>query len=185
MSVKVRWPCIQEYVFLFLLLFLFSCFFLWCYISCSVRKGPLVWKLKTKIANSCIQSVIWEILSICCFQKFIFLSFLWPQLDQITTAGARAGDKAGGYLQWRPVSYMSSDRDIGVATTPNLNTSLSHLGNLTDPLKASLAYAVLGEKLNKPGAAVTSVISFGQSRDGFYRSENYTTWYVAFRLGCG
>ncbi|KAG0712626.1 Glycosylated lysosomal membrane protein [Chionoecetes opilio] len=53
----------------------------------------------------------------------------------------------------------------------------------TDSLKASLAYAVLGKNLTLPGAAVASVISFGQPKDGFYQSENYTTWTVAMGEG--
>lgn len=104
-------------------------------------------------------------------------------LDQMTTAGARAENKTGGYLQWRPVSYLSTKREISSATTPNLNTSFQELSNLTDPLKASLAYAVLGNKLNLTGAAITSFISFGQPKDGFYRSANFTTWTVAMGEG--
>lgn len=104
-------------------------------------------------------------------------------LDQISTTGARTGAKGGGYLQWRPVSYLTSDRDINEATTPNINTSLPQLDSLTDPLKASLAYAVLGDNLTLPGGAVTTVISFGQSKDKFYTAENYTTWTVALGEG--
>lgn len=108
---------------------------------------------------------------------FIYLCFfLLDQLDQLTSAGARAGGEGGGYLQWRPVSYLTSDRDISEATVPNLNTSLPALANLTEPLRKSLAYAVIGDNLTLSGVAVTSVISFGQYKDGFYDAENYTTW---------
>lgn len=104
-------------------------------------------------------------------------------LDQLTSAGARAGDEAGGYLQWQPVSYLTSDRDISEATIPNLNTSLPALVNLTEPLRKSLAYAVMGDNLTLSGAAVTSIISFGQYKDGYYEAENYTTWTVAIGEG--
>ena len=85
-------------------------------------------------------------------------------------------------MQWRPVSYLTSKRDISLATDPNLNTSFHHLVNLTDPLKESLAYAVVGENLTLAGAAVTSVFSFGHAGDGFYQAHNYTTWYVGVRV---
>ncbi|MPC38475.1 Glycosylated lysosomal membrane protein [Portunus trituberculatus] len=104
-------------------------------------------------------------------------------LDQLTNAGAWAEGEGGGYLQWRPVSYLSSDRDIAKATVPNLNTSLPALVNLTEPLRKSLAYAVMGDNLTLSGVAVTSVISFGQYKDGFYAAEKYTTWTVAIGEG--
>lgn len=104
-------------------------------------------------------------------------------LDQLTSAGARAGGEGGGYLQWRPVSYLTSDRDIAEATVPNLNTSLPALADLTEPLRKSLAYAVMGNNLTMSGVAVTSVISFGEHKDGFYKAEHYTTWTVAIGEG--
>lgn len=83
------------------------------------------------------------------------------------------------------MSYQTSERDINHATTPNINTSLPQLVNLSSPLKASLGYAVLGENLMLPGAAVTTVVSFGQPKDGFYRVDNYITWCVSLSISYG
>ncbi|XP_063612873.1 glycosylated lysosomal membrane protein-like isoform X2 [Penaeus indicus] len=101
-------------------------------------------------------------------------------LDEITTPLSRAGSQ-GGYLQWRPVSYLTSDRDINFSTFPNINETFPLLDNIT-LAKSSLAYALLGEDLLTRVTATTTV-AFGQPKDNFYTGNNYTTWTVAMGQG--
>ncbi|XP_042243548.1 glycosylated lysosomal membrane protein B-like [Homarus americanus] len=95
-------------------------------------------------------------------------------LDQITTKLART-TKQGGYMQWRPVSYLSSDRDINLSTDPNIDGNFTSLTEISIALEESLAYAVFGDKLESAMTAQTKV-SFGQKKDKFYAANNYTTW---------
>ncbi|ROT82686.1 Lysosomal protein NCU-G1 [Penaeus vannamei] len=101
-------------------------------------------------------------------------------LDEITTPLTESGGQ-GGYLQWRPVSYLTSDRDINFSTFPNINESFPFLKNIT-LAKSSLAYALLGEDLLTRVTATTTV-AFGQPKDNFYTGSNYTTWTVAMGQG--
>lgn len=101
-------------------------------------------------------------------------------LDEITTPLTRMYNH-GGYMQWRPVSYQNSKREISKATTPNVNANFTSLKEISVPLKESLAYAIFGEDLKEMTA--TTVISFGQSKDEFYTAHNYTTWTVALGEG--
>ncbi|XP_042863344.1 glycosylated lysosomal membrane protein-like [Penaeus japonicus] len=101
-------------------------------------------------------------------------------LDEITTPLPKAGGQ-GGYLQWRPVSYLTSDRDINYSTFPNINETLAPLDNITTT-KSSLAYALLGEDLMTKVTAATT-LAFGQPKDNFYTGNNYTTWTVAMGQG--
>lgn len=94
-------------------------------------------------------------------------------MDEITTPLPKAGGQ-GGYLQWRPVSYLTSDRDINYSTFPNINETLAPLDNITTT-KSSLAYALLGEDLMTKVTAATT-LAFGQPKDNFYTGNNYTTW---------
>ncbi|KAL7645887.1 UNVERIFIED_CONTAM: hypothetical protein RMT77_002784 [Armadillidium vulgare] len=106
-------------------------------------------------------------------------------LSTITTEGAResSGDLMGGYLQWRPVCYLTSDKDINFSTYPNLNNSLppidlEHIGNAN----RSLFYVLFGNNINNLIGFQTSV-AFGLSKDGFYTKYNYTEWTFSMGLG--
>ncbi|XP_042221902.1 glycosylated lysosomal membrane protein B-like [Homarus americanus] len=90
-------------------------------------------------------------------------------LDQITTKLART-TKQGGYMQWRPVSYLSSDRDINLSTDPNIDGNFTSLTEISIALEESLAYAVFGDKLESAMTAQTKV-SFGQKKDKFYAAK--------------
>lgn len=103
-------------------------------------------------------------------------------LYEVMTSLARNGQQ-GGYMQWRPVSYLSSDRDINVATNPNINSSFTLLKEISQPLKESLSYAVFGDELVGKRTTAKSVVSFGLTNDKFYLANNYTTWTVALGHG--
>ncbi|KAK3885826.1 hypothetical protein Pcinc_009989 [Petrolisthes cinctipes] len=105
-------------------------------------------------------------------------------LDEMTTKQSRDHKGSGGYLQWRPVSYLSDEKDINDATEPKLDTLAPLPKPVTLPLRASLAYAVLGEKMFQGDLSLASTtVSFGQPGDGFYTESNFTSWTVAVGEG--
>lgn len=124
----------------------------------------------------------------------------------MTTPRARSHSKSpeGGFLQWRPVTYLTSDRDVNKASVPSfsrpsdkvnatetpatrstpsifdelsadLGSELEPLTNITSSLQHSLAYALLGDNLTNLLAAET-LVSFGDPEDGWYTYYNYTVW---------
>lgn len=105
---------------------------------------------------------------------FQYRSVFLLQLDEVTTTLARKTHK-GGYMQWRPVSYLSDERDINLSTYPNINDTFLPLDNISEPVRKSLAYAVMGDQLITLMNAKT-VVAFGLSKDKFYTTNNYTTW---------
>ncbi|KAF2364565.1 Lysosomal transcription factor NCU-G1 [Trinorchestia longiramus] len=136
------------------------------------------------------------------------------KLDSITSERARSGGQLpeGGFMQWRPVSYLSSERDVNIATLPTLSSPPSNstssqkasaealsdslfellsseapqdvipLTTISDSLKMSLAYALMGDNLTDLLSAHT-LVSFGEPEDGYYTSSNYTVW--SFTAGSG
>ncbi|CAL4164455.1 unnamed protein product, partial [Meganyctiphanes norvegica] len=98
------------------------------------------------------------------------------------TAPSDGVDNKGGYLQWRPVSYLKNDRDVNYATKPNINQQFSLLKNISSSVQKSLVYALLGEDLLDLSSVSTDV-SFGMSNDGYYTKYNYTTWTLALGYG--
>ncbi|XP_045621214.2 glycosylated lysosomal membrane protein B [Procambarus clarkii] len=103
-------------------------------------------------------------------------------LDEIMTTLARKS-KNGGYMQWRPVSYLSSSRDINLATNPNIDVNFTPLKEISQPLKESLAYAVFGNELVGTRMTAKTNVAFGMTNDNFYSENNYTTWTVAIGNG--
>uniref|UniRef100_A0A0C9RFA9 NCUG1_1 protein n=1 Tax=Fopius arisanus TaxID=64838 RepID=A0A0C9RFA9_9HYME len=87
-------------------------------------------------------------------------------------------EEAEAYLQWRPVSYTTSDRDV-TSSTDVIHYQLRNCSNID---KKSILYAYYGghradllmEKIN---------ITIGSSGDGFYTKTNYSTW--TFIVGYG
>lgn len=90
------------------------------------------------------------------------------------TPGAVGEDTLGGYLQWRPVVYTSSQRDM-----TNSSTSMQYTAvNIQDSNKAlnlTLLYSLFGFKLAEMLVVETNV-TFGESGDGFYHKTNYAVW---------
>ena len=132
-------------------------------------------------------------------------------LDQITTPCCRSSSEPeGGYVQWRPVCYLTSQRDITKATLPSLsaphdsnNSSFSAKANagwlglsnadesselkpvqeISEPLQQSLVYSILGDKLMTDLMAAETLLSFGEKGDGYYKAYNYTIWSVSVGSG--
>ncbi|XP_058059539.1 glycosylated lysosomal membrane protein-like [Anopheles bellator] len=90
---------------------------------------------------------------------------------------------AGGYLEYRPVSYTHPERDVATST----ETRQSQPAKIESPaavLNTTLAYAIFGAELDGAKLVVQGMnISFGVSEDGFYRKTNYTT--MTFQVGYG
>lgn len=103
-------------------------------------------------------------------------------LDEITTLLSRETEQ-GGYMQWRPVCYLTSDRDVTHSTIPNMNTSFSALEELDDPTRKSLAFAMFGDNLVEVLVSTQTIISFGEKGDKFYTENNFTTWTLAYGVG--
>ncbi|XP_068220183.1 glycosylated lysosomal membrane protein A-like [Palaemon carinicauda] len=103
-------------------------------------------------------------------------------IDSITTNLSRVNN-TGGYMQWRPVCYLTSDLDVSYSTLPHVDTTFKELEQLDDPIYKSLAYAVFGDNLIEKLVSTKSIIAFGQSKDGFYTGSNYTSWTFAYGIG--
>ncbi|KAK7074387.1 hypothetical protein SK128_025130 [Halocaridina rubra] len=103
-------------------------------------------------------------------------------VDEITTFLSRQ-TKHGGYLQWRPVSYLTSDRDINHSTFPNINHTFPSLEELDEPINKSLAFAVFGENLVRRMVSTKIIVSYGEPKDNFYTGSKYTTWTLAYGVG--
>lgn len=80
------------------------------------------------------------------------------------------GDSHIGYLQWKPISYQSSDR----ASTSSQQANVVFADESTiDPLPPSLASALF----NSSTVNVTRMFMvFGSSGDDSYLNSNYMTW---------
>ncbi|CAG5059073.1 unnamed protein product [Parnassius apollo] len=85
---------------------------------------------------------------------------------------------SGGFLQFRPVAYVESQRNVASST-------LAHVSNFT---KTSLpqwsTLETFYEGYDKMSLLVQDlVVSFGEPGDGFYKQHNYTAW--SYTLGYG
>jgi len=78
------------------------------------------------------------------------------------------------FLQWRPVCYTSTNRDIGDSTglTQSVMINITDRGLLDNSLLDNLN---LGVNLQSLALSAFNV-SFGVEGDGFYQKSNYTAW---------
>ncbi|CAK1581306.1 unnamed protein product [Parnassius mnemosyne] len=85
---------------------------------------------------------------------------------------------AGGFLQFRPVAYVESKRNVGSST-------LAHVSNFTrGTLPQSSTLETFYEGYDEKNLLVQDlVVSFGEPGDGFYKQHNYTAW--SYTLGYG
>ncbi|GFR68750.1 glycosylated lysosomal membrane protein [Elysia marginata] len=84
-----------------------------------------------------------------------------------------------GFLQWKPVSYLSNDRGRKSATkvkhyeivdTRDRDLAMSQV-------QSSVVGALFGDIWNRTDVIIKSTnISFGLNGDGFYLKNNYTVW---------
>ncbi|XP_008557620.1 glycosylated lysosomal membrane protein [Microplitis demolitor] len=86
--------------------------------------------------------------------------------------------RESGYLQWRPVSYLTSHRDV----TSSTDTIYYNLVNCSNIYNNSLLYAFYGDESNN--LLINKInVTIGSSGDGFYKKTNYATW--TFLVGYG
>lgn len=79
--------------------------------------------------------------------------------------------RESGYLQWRPVSYLTSHRDV----TSSTDTIYYNLVNCSNIYNNSLLYAFYGDESNN--LLINKInVTIGSSGDGFYKKTNYATW---------
>ncbi|XP_063991404.1 glycosylated lysosomal membrane protein-like [Diachasmimorpha longicaudata] len=87
-------------------------------------------------------------------------------------------EEAEAYLQWRPVSYTTSHRDV-TSSTDVIHYQLRNCSNID---KKSILYAYYGDQRNDLLMEKIN-ITIGSSGDGFYTKTNYSTW--TFIVGYG
>lgn len=90
----------------------------------------------------------------------------------------------GGYLEWRPVAYISRVRELSNST----ETYIYNAHNVSHPeelLKGSLIQSAfcVNDSVSVAPLVQATAVSFGLKEDGFYRKTKYTAW--TFTLGYG
>jgi len=80
----------------------------------------------------------------------------------------------GGYLEYRPVSYTTRDRDASASTETHQGV-ITYLSDPIAMLQGTLAWSIYGYFLEHLLTQSVNV-SFGLRGDGFYAKTNYTTW---------
>ncbi|KZC13593.1 Lysosomal protein NCU-G1, partial [Dufourea novaeangliae] len=87
----------------------------------------------------------------------------------------------GAYLQWRPVSYTNTSRDV-TSSTETVQYPALKVTDHTSAIKNSLLYCYYGDKVNDL-LTQRIIVSLGMQGDGFYKRTNYSTW--TFLVGYG
>ncbi|KAK0182740.1 hypothetical protein PV327_000842 [Microctonus hyperodae] len=100
------------------------------------------------------------------------------ELVEVRTQEKNVKYLQSGYLQWRPVSYTSSRRDVASAT----ETMHYRLMNCSNISNNSILYAYYGDNTNNLLIEKLNV-TLGASGDGFYKKTSYSTW--SFIAGYG
>ncbi|KAF7991239.1 hypothetical protein HCN44_002801 [Aphidius gifuensis] len=78
-----------------------------------------------------------------------------------------------GYIQWRPVSYLSRDRLISSST----ETIYYDIKNSLKLNNMSILYAYYGDDDQRNDILIQKInVTIGVHNDGFYRNSNYSTW---------
>ena len=78
------------------------------------------------------------------------------------------------FLQWRPVCYTSTTRNIGNSTGVD-NTPLKNIDDLTILDRSLVSWIALNQSVKSMPIQGFNV-SFGDDGDGFYKASNYTSW---------
>ncbi|XP_063228666.1 glycosylated lysosomal membrane protein B-like [Bacillus rossius redtenbacheri] len=106
---------------------------------------------------------------------------VFTMVDLQTASSGTA--RGGGYLQWRPVAYVSRQRDLSNSTDAH-SYQLNDVPRPSGVLNNTLMYAVYAYALDTPAVlAQEAVVSFGLKEDGFYKKTNFTSW--TFTIGYG
>ena len=82
--------------------------------------------------------------------------------------------KAGSFFaSWKPVAYSENTRSHGCQTFSH-NFPKSASGKL--PKDTTYPETIMSSLLNKDIDAYTMTVSFGQTKDKWYRSTNFRSW---------
>lgn len=78
------------------------------------------------------------------------------------------------FLQWRPISYIASERDVtnstGIVFYPLKKPTINNLFDKDDIL-----YLYYGDDIEN-NLLQRMNVSFGTSKDGFYNENHYNSW---------
>ncbi|KAL8597807.1 hypothetical protein ACOMHN_004922 [Nucella lapillus] len=105
-----------------------------------------------------------------------------PGVFRVVNWYSSGKDHNTGYLQWKPVCYLAEKRSRGVGTEvmkydlqkPEKVPGLPHM------LEGSVASAFFGDA---KVVEMSSNVSFGLSKDGWYPKNNYTVWTMSVGYG--
>ncbi|XP_066584521.1 glycosylated lysosomal membrane protein-like [Prorops nasuta] len=106
------------------------------------------------------------------------------EIVEVKTQPIKAAERAnnlGGYMRWRPVTYLTEERDI----TSSSETYHYPMIKVPEPLSSfrnTMLYCYYGNQTNDL-LVEEIVVSFGSENDGFYNKAKYTTW--TFIVGYG
>jgi len=125
------------------------------------------------------------------------------KLDDIATPATAATPPHGGYMQYRPVVYLSPDRDITNSTTLSLSApeandtstagpvfsaqepgdQFAYVDELSPELQSSVLYALLGDNMTSALLTEETFLSFGMQEDGYYTAWDYLVFSVTVGVG--
>lgn len=100
---------------------------------------------------------------------------------EVMSDKVEAEKESGAYIQWRPVVYTTSTRDM-TNSTESVQYSIQKVFEPTSLLNGSLLFNFYGYKLLDIQTSMTNV-SFGTSGDGFYRKTNFAAWTMLLGYG--
>lgn len=109
------------------------------------------------------------------FDKYIFKMFLkyGIQVMKISTPEVKNSSNLA-YIQWRPVSYLSTHREV-TDSTEIYSYKLAQASNKTRKFTDSFLHIYYGDKM-LTNLVQKMNISLGDEGDGFYKSTRYSTW---------
>uniref|UniRef100_A0A1B6JGH5 Lysosomal protein NCU-G1 n=1 Tax=Homalodisca liturata TaxID=320908 RepID=A0A1B6JGH5_9HEMI len=99
---------------------------------------------------------------------------------EMLTPPAMAG-QCGGYLQWRPVVYTSSAREM-TSSTETVEYAVAAPAEPSRTLNLTLLYSVFGNRLDEMLVVATN-ITFGTAGDGFFHKYQYAAWTMLVGYG--
>lgn len=100
-------------------------------------------------------------------------AMLYKQIVEMVSPAVQEGG-SGGYLQWRPVVYLSPAREM-TTSTETVQYSVMPVTDPRQDLAQTLLYSALSDRLANMLVTATN-ITFGSVGDGFYTKTNYAAW---------
>lgn len=97
-----------------------------------------------------------------------------PGIFKLVEINSPKNENTSMYLQWRPISYMTKERDV-TDSTDVVFYPLGKSKDAFDDATNSILLPYYEENINGIIARKLNV-SFGSNGDGFYKKTNYTSW---------